>query len=78
MKAWGEPPDEAAAERARDETLRDLDEAGIDLDAVTAKLLSDGLASFAKDFATLLDRVAVGVAQARVGRLPRSTTTNGR
>jgi predicted short-subunit dehydrogenase-like oxidoreductase (DUF2520 family) len=35
VKAWGEPPDEAAAERARDETLRDLDEAGIDLDPPT-------------------------------------------
>jgi len=55
-----------------------LGEAGIDLDAVTAKLLSDGLATFARDFATLLDRVAVGVAQARDGRVPRSSTTNGR
>ncbi|HXU24189.1 MAG TPA: transaldolase [Tepidiformaceae bacterium] len=40
-------------------------DAGIDLDAVTAKLLSDGLASFQKDFTTLLDRVESGVAQKR-------------
>ncbi len=32
MKAWGEPDDEVAATRDRAETLRAIDEAGIDLD----------------------------------------------
>src|SRR5829696_7921793 len=35
MKAWGEPDEEAAAERAREEKLRALEDAGIDLDPVT-------------------------------------------
>jgi len=39
--------------------------AGIDLDAVTAKLLVDGLASFQADFTKLLDRVESGVTQKR-------------
>ena len=32
MKAWGDPEDDASAARGRDETLRAIDEAGIDLD----------------------------------------------
>ncbi|HET7472294.1 MAG TPA: DUF2520 domain-containing protein [Candidatus Limnocylindrales bacterium] len=36
MKAWGDPDDDAAAAgRARDDTLRDLDAAGIDLDPLS-------------------------------------------
>jgi len=41
--------------------------AGIDLDAVTAKLLVDGLASFEKDFVNLLDRIGSTIALNRVG-----------
>ncbi len=43
--------------------------AGVDLDAVTAKLLKDGLASFEKDFLKLLDRIEDALAVARVGGL---------
>lgn len=49
---------------------RDLDAAraaGIDLDAVTAKLLVDGLNSFQKDFTTLLDRIESAVSTKRTG-----------
>ncbi|MEX1103272.1 MAG: bifunctional transaldolase/phosoglucose isomerase [Dehalococcoidia bacterium] len=51
-----------------DKRLKALADAGIDLDAVTDRLLVDGLASFAKDFATLLDRVGSVLALACVGR----------
>jgi transaldolase/glucose-6-phosphate isomerase len=47
---------------------RELVAAGIDIDAVTAKLLVDGLAGFQKDFDALLGGVAKSVAAARVGR----------
>ncbi len=51
-----------------DRQLEALTAAGIDLDAVTAKLLVDGLASFAHDFSTLLDRVKSVMALTCVGR----------
>ena len=50
---------------AAERDLAAAKDAGIDLGAVTAKLLVDGLASFEKDFKTLLDRVESGVAQKR-------------
>ena len=50
-----------------DAQLRALATAGVDLDAVTAKLLEDGLAAFARDFATLLGVISTGIARARVG-----------
>jgi transaldolase/glucose-6-phosphate isomerase len=50
-----------------DAQLQALDKAGIDLDAVTSRLLDEGLSSFAESFATLLDVVATRVARAQVG-----------
>ena len=50
---------------AAERDLAAAKDAGIDLNAVTAKLLVDGLASFEKDFKTLLDRVESGVTQKR-------------
>jgi transaldolase/glucose-6-phosphate isomerase len=50
-----------------DDQLRELSAAGIDLEAITAKLLHDGLGAFARDFATLLDVVSTGIARAQVG-----------
>ena len=41
--------------------LEGLRAAGIDLDAVTARLLTDGLAAFATDFAKLLARIAAAI-----------------
>ncbi|MFN0148640.1 MAG: bifunctional transaldolase/phosoglucose isomerase [Dehalococcoidia bacterium] len=61
-------PTIAAGLAESEKHLADLAAAGIDLDAVTAKLLTDGLASFEKDFLRLLDRVESGMALARVGR----------
>ena len=54
--------------------LAALAKAGIDLEAVTAKLLSDGLASFQKDFQKLLDQVASALAVARIGPPPSAET----
>lgn len=51
-----------------DEQLRALAGAGVDLDAVTAKLLKDGLASFARDFARLLQVVSSRIAVQQVSR----------
>jgi transaldolase/glucose-6-phosphate isomerase len=54
-----------------EQSKRDLEavaSAGVDLDAVTAKLLVDGLASFEKDFLKLLDRIDSALAVERVGR----------
>jgi transaldolase/glucose-6-phosphate isomerase len=48
--------DDAAA------TLGALAREGVDLDAVTAQLLADGLASFERDFLRLLDRVGAKLA----------------
>jgi transaldolase len=45
--------------------LRALREADVDLDAVTAALLTEGLATFAEDFRILLDTVAGRMAAAR-------------
>jgi transaldolase/glucose-6-phosphate isomerase len=50
-----------------DAQLQALDKAGIDLDAVTSRLLDEGLSSFAESFETLLDVVATRVARVQVG-----------
>jgi transaldolase/glucose-6-phosphate isomerase len=60
-----------------DEQLRQLGQAGVDLDAVTAQLLKDGLASFARDFATLLDVVGSRVARVQVGTRKDSAALAG-
>ena len=49
-------------------TLAELEAAGISLTDVTAKLLTDGLASFQKSFATLLAGL-----QKKIGQLGRET-----
>ena len=46
--------------------LYDVSRAGVDLRAVTQKLLTDGLAAFEADFQKLLTRVAQGLASAPV------------
>ena len=58
-----------------DAELRALAAAGIDLDAITKRLLIEGLASFAKDFHKLLARVEAGMALERAGHtLPLKAT----
>ena len=57
--------------------LAALADAGVDLDAVTAKLLKDGLASFEKDFAKLLDRIEDALAGARVGQPGEGSNLGG-
>ena len=56
---------------AAEETLQQAAAAGIDLEAVTSELLEEGLASFAKDFARLLEeiekRLGVRTTRARHG-----------
>jgi transaldolase/glucose-6-phosphate isomerase len=59
-----------------DRTLAALKAAGVDLDAVTAKLLVDGLAAFDHDFGKLLAKVDATLALYRVGA-PPSTDTLG-
>lgn len=59
-----------------DRVLADLKTSGIDLDAVTSKLLVDGLASFDHDFRKLLAKVNATLALYRVGG-PPSTETLG-
>ncbi|MGH2631911.1 MAG: transaldolase [Tepidiformaceae bacterium] len=56
---------------AAEQDLAAAKAAGIDLDAVTAKLLVDGLASFEGDFTKLLGRVESGMAQKRSGTATR-------
>ncbi|MBI2767383.1 MAG: bifunctional transaldolase/phosoglucose isomerase [Chloroflexi bacterium] len=53
-----------------EQVLSGVAAAGVDLAAVTARLLADGLASFEKDFLRLLDRVEAKVALAHVGAPP--------
>ncbi|MEP7214681.1 MAG: bifunctional transaldolase/phosoglucose isomerase [Anaerolineaceae bacterium] len=53
-----------------EEELAALAKAGVDLDAVTGKLLIDGLAAFDKDFQKLLGQVQAALARARVGPAP--------
>lgn len=62
----GAPVDRAAIDAAP-ATLEALREAGVDLESVTARLLVEGLASFQKDFDTLLQSVghALGAVRAR-------------
>lgn len=50
-------------------TLAALAESGVDLDRVTTNLLAEGLASFQRDFQTLLDGIADALAVARAGLL---------
>ncbi|MFN0095771.1 MAG: transaldolase, partial [Dehalococcoidia bacterium] len=52
--------------------LRGIAAAGVDLDAVTDRLLVEGLAAFDKDFRKLLDRIAGALTEARV-LLPRGS-----
>ena len=59
-----------------DRVLAEAAKAGINLDAVTDKLLVDGLASFEKDFLSLLDRLRSQLALMRVGR-PADVRTLG-
>ncbi|MDZ7727152.1 MAG: transaldolase family protein [Dehalococcoidia bacterium] len=61
---------QATIEPAMDEArkaLQELTMAGIDLRAVTDQLLIDGLASFDRDFQSLLDRIRATLAPAAVG-----------
>jgi transaldolase/glucose-6-phosphate isomerase len=51
------PTLEADIEEARDQVAR-LARLGVDLDAITAQLLEDGVASFAKSFESLMDSIA--------------------
>lgn len=60
-----------------DEQLAELGKAGVDLDAVTAKLLDDGLESFAKDFAKLLQVVASRIALVQVDRKNETAALGG-
>ncbi len=57
-----------------DKELAALTTAGIDLDAVTAKLLNDGLASFENDFKKLLTEVEHKLGISRVGPVPSIET----
>ena len=50
-----------------DRHLAELASVGIDLRAVTGKLLVDGLAAFDKDFRKMLDRIGAALATARIG-----------
>ncbi|MCC6381358.1 MAG: bifunctional transaldolase/phosoglucose isomerase [Dehalococcoidia bacterium] len=50
-------------------TLASLAEAGVDMGAVTARLLEEGLASFARDFQKLLDRLAEVLGSGPAGHL---------
>ncbi|MGB4861606.1 MAG: bifunctional transaldolase/phosoglucose isomerase [Tepidiformaceae bacterium] len=60
-----------------DSQLEELGKAGIDLNAVTAKLLDDGLESFAKDFAKLLQVVASRIALVQVERKKETAALAG-
>ena len=53
-----------------EEELAALAKADVDLDAVTAKLLTDGLAAFEADFLKLLAQVQSALAIARLGPVP--------
>ena len=57
-----------------DHILASLKANGIDLDAVTEKLLDDGLAAFEKDFTKLLAQIEAALALFRVGPPPGADT----
>ncbi|MEO9256016.1 MAG: bifunctional transaldolase/phosoglucose isomerase, partial [Tepidiformaceae bacterium] len=57
-----------------DSVLAEAKQAGIDLDAVTAKLLTDGLAAFQKDFDNLLLGIESSLSLFRVGPAPSVDT----